>query len=148
MPIEILVDEDVSFPDTSLTIIEKAFAATADKIEIGEAQVCIRVCGEAESQALNLTYREQDKPTNVLSFPAELDLDEVSVLGDIALCWPIVEAEAVDQAKTVADHTAHLSIHGLLHLSGYDHQADDEAQVMEDLEREILASMGIADPYQ
>ncbi|KAA3639357.1 MAG: rRNA maturation RNase YbeY [Proteobacteria bacterium] len=110
--------------------------------------VCIKIVDEAESQELNKIYREQDKPTNVLSFPSEIpDFVESSHLGDLAICAPIVEQEAQEQNKNINDHWAHLTIHGCLHLLGYDHIEDTQAETMEALEIELLAELGIENPY-
>ncbi len=110
--------------------------------------VCIRVADEAESQALNRDYRGKNKPTNVLSFPAEVDVPEVQLLGDIVICAPVVIVEAAAQNKALHDHFAHMVVHGMCHLHGYDHEQEEEATVMESLEIELLAGFGIADPYQ
>ena len=113
-------------------------------------EVCIRLVGEEESRKLNRDYRGMNKPTNVLSFPADLTLPEGQgkILGDIVICDPVVTREALAQGKLAAEHYAHMVIHGMLHLYGYDHEDPAEADVMEDIEREILGHLGIADPYR
>lgn len=111
-----------------------------------DRSVCVRICGDFESQTLNATYRRINKSTNVLSFPSEADVGE-PVLGDIAICWPVVEREAQDQNKVLEQHAAHLVIHGVLHLMGYDHVDEGDAQEMEAVEVAVLANLGIADPY-
>lgn len=111
-------------------------------------EACIRIVDADESRALNRDYRGKDKPTNVLSFPADVDVPGVHVLGDIVICAPVVVAEAADQGKTVRDHFAHMVVHGMCHLHGYDHEQEEEAEVMESLEVEVLAGFGITDPYQ
>jgi len=111
-------------------------------------EVCIRVVDGEEGQTLNRQYRGADKPTNVLSFAAEVDAPGLEVLGDIVICAPVVLAEAAAQGKAVTDHFAHMVIHGMCHLHGYDHEHEEEAQIMESLEVELLAGFGIADPYQ
>lgn len=118
-----------------------------------EAGVVLRVVGEAESQALNRDYRGKDYPTNVLSFPYDappvpLEDGEAEYLGDLVVCLPVVEREAAEQGKTPTQHWAHLLVHGLLHLQGYDHITDSEAEEMEALETAILARLGFPDPYQ
>lgn len=113
-----------------------------------QAEVTIRIVDEGESQSLNRDYRGKDKPTNVLSFPFEAPPGvEIDLLGDLIVCRQVVEQEAQQQGKTLMDHWAHMVVHGSLHLLGYDHIEDDEAEQMEALEREILATMGVSDPY-
>ncbi len=113
-----------------------------------EGEVCIRVVSPQESQALNHTYRGKDKPTNVLSFPFEAPEGiPITLLGDLIICADIVAQEADAQNKSLFDHWAHMVVHGCLHLIGFDHINDDEAEEMENLERQILASLNIADPY-
>lgn len=112
------------------------------------AEVAIRVVGIDEGRALNRDYRHKDYATNVLSFPAELPPGvDLPLIGDLAICAPVVEREAAEQGKRPRDHWAHLTVHGTLHLLGYDHIEDDEAVAMEALETRILAGLGIADPY-
>ncbi|UTW10332.1 rRNA maturation RNase YbeY [Marinobacterium rhizophilum] len=112
-------------------------------------ELCIRVVERSESQALNLQYRGKDKPTNVLSFPFEVpDGIELDLLGDLVICAEVVASEAAEQQKPLPDHWAHLVIHGTLHLLGYDHIKDEDAEEMETLERQLLASLSIPDPYQ
>ncbi|WON76096.1 rRNA maturation RNase YbeY [Serratia sp. UGAL515B_01] len=112
------------------------------------AEVTIRVVDEAESNELNLTYRGKDKPTNVLSFPFEAPPGiELPLLGDLIICRQVVELEAIEQQKVLEAHWAHMVVHGCLHLLGYDHIEDDEAEEMESLETEIMQEMGYPDPY-
>jgi probable rRNA maturation factor len=117
---------------------------------IETAELSLRIVDEAESQALNKQYRDKDKPTNVLSFPCELP-DEVKaetpLLGDMVICAPVLLQEAAEQSKPIEAHWAHIVIHGCLHLLGYDHIDDHDAQVMENLERECLQHLGHPDPY-
>lgn len=113
-----------------------------------EAEVTVRLVDIAESNELNLTYRGKDKPTNVLSFPFEAPPGiELPLLGDLVICRQVVEQEAVEQEKPLEAHWAHMVIHGSLHLLGYDHIEDDEAEEMEALETEIMLALGYADPY-
>lgn len=113
-----------------------------------ESEVTIRLVDEAESNELNLTYRGKDKPTNVLSFPFEAPPRiELPLLGDLIICRQVVEQEAAEQGKTVEAHWAHMVVHGTLHLLGYDHIEDEEAEEMEALETEIMLALGYPDPY-
>ncbi|MDH3747046.1 MAG: rRNA maturation RNase YbeY [Gammaproteobacteria bacterium] len=118
----------------------------------GECEVSVRVVDAAEMQALNRDYRDTDKVTNVLSFPAGpvagLPTEIAGVLGDIAVCAPVVRAEAERAGKAYAEHWAHMLVHGTLHLLGFDHETDEEAREMEVLEARILAGGGVADPYR
>ena len=112
------------------------------------AELAIRIVDSAEGLALNGAYRGRDYATNVLSFPAEPPPGvRWALLGDLAICAPVVAREAAEQDKRARDHWAHLTIHGVLHLLGYDHVVDQEAEAMEALETRILARLGIADPY-
>lgn len=126
----------------------KRWAEAACQGRIKRADIAIRVVDEKEGRALNKHYRGKDYATNVLSFPAELPEGvTLPLLGDLVICAPVVAKEAVDQCKTISAHYAHLTIHGVLHLLGLDHNNDSEALVMEAIEREILADMGYSDPY-
>lgn len=122
-------------------------AALAGRIR--EADLAIRVVDAREGRALNRHYRGKDYATNVLSFPAELpDGVTLPLLGDIVLCAPVVAREAREQDKPLGEHYAHLTVHGVLHLLGWNHEDTREAECMERLEREILAGLGIDDPYR
>lgn len=113
------------------------------------ATVCIRVVGAATSRRLNGRFRGKDKPTNVLSFPASpLERELAGSLGDLVVCAPVVTAEARAQRKPLEAHWAHMVVHGVLHLHGYDHQTAREARAMEGLEVEILRGFGYLDPYR
>ncbi|ATP46936.1 rRNA maturation RNase YbeY [Pseudomonas sp. DCB_AW] len=114
-----------------------------------DSEMTIRLVDEAEGRELNHTYRHKDYATNVLSFPADVpdDLLDIPLLGDLVICVAVVEREAAEQGKTLEAHWAHLVIHGCLHLLGYDHIDDEEAEEMEALERELLAELGHPDPY-
>ena len=113
-----------------------------------ESELTIRLVDEAESHELNLTYRGKDKPTNVLSFPFEAPPGiEMPLLGDLVICRQVVEQEAQEQGKPLEAHWAHMVVHGSLHLLGYDHIIDEEAEEMESLETEIMLALGYEDPY-
>ena len=117
--------------------------------ELVEQEITIRIVDKQESQDLNSQYRGKDKPTNVLSFPFEAPPEvEMNLLGDLVICADIVELEADQQDKACIDHWAHLTIHGTLHLLGYDHENDDDAAKMEQLEIALLNKLSIDDPYQ
>lgn len=127
---------------------EAALAAKPGTMSLG-----IRIVDEQEAQRFNRDYRNKDYATNVLSFPVELpdglplDVSQ-SLLGDLLICAPVVAREAAEQLRPEIDHWAHLTVHGVLHLLGYDHEMADEAVIMESLETEILAGLGVSDPYQ
>ncbi len=125
-------------------------AALAGRIR--EADLAIRIVAEKEGRGLNRHYRGKDYATNVLSFPAELPEGlpkgvKFPLLGDLVICAPVVAREAREQGKPLAAHYAHLTVHGTLHLLGWDHEDDKEAEAMEQLERQILATLGLPDPY-
>lgn len=124
------------------------WASTALAEIAEDCELSIRLVSEAESAELNSTYRGKDTPTNVLSFPFESPVPLTPrLLGDLVLCVAVVEREATEQNKTVEAHWAHLLVHGCLHLLGYDHLEDDEAEQMEALEVQILQQLGIGNPY-
>ncbi|MCL1525316.1 rRNA maturation RNase YbeY [Xanthomonas nasturtii] len=130
----------------------RKWVAAALKGRIREADLAVRVVDEKEGCSLNHHYRGKDYATNVLSFPAELPEGlpkgiKMPLLGDLVICAPVVAREAAEQGKSLAAHYAHLTVHGTLHLLGWDHEDDKEADAMEQLEREILADLGIDDPY-
>ena len=111
---------------------------------VGGGEVTIRLVDADEGQELNHEYRGKDYATNVLSFPYDT---EPVVMGDLVICPSIVAREAAEQNKPLAAHYAHLTVHGMLHLQGWDHDNDDDAEAMENEEKEILAAMGYPDPY-
>jgi probable rRNA maturation factor len=118
-------------------------------------EFCVKLTSDTESQRLNRLYRSKDSPTNVLSFPTHVALKELSattqeplLLGDIVLAFETLQTEAQTQDKKFNDHLAHLVVHGLLHLLGYDHESEPDASTMESLETEILSFFNIKDPYK
>ncbi|AAX87007.1 TPA: rRNA maturation RNase YbeY [Haemophilus influenzae] len=124
------------------------WATGAVQPEGNEVEMTVRIVDEAESHELNLTYRGKDRPTNVLSFPFECpDEVELPLLGDLVICRQVVEREAAEQEKPLMAHWAHMVVHGCLHLLGYDHIEDDEAEEMESLETQIMQGLGFDDPY-
>ena len=130
----------------------RKWVAAALRGRIREADLAIRIVDAKEGRALNHHYRGKDYATNVLSFPAELPEGlpkgvKLPLLGDLVICAPVVAREAKEQGKPLAAHYAHLTVHGALHLLGWDHEDDKEADAMEQLEREILADLGLPDPY-
>ncbi len=126
----------------------------ADTVLVNQPESCelvVRVVDEVEMSALNEAYRHKSGPTNILSFPFEkpqgLTL-EFDLLGDLVICAPVLEKEALEQGKRLEQHWAHIFVHGILHLLGYDHVIDAEAEEMEALEIEILLKLQISNPYQ
>ena len=111
-------------------------------------QVSIEIVDKQTSQKFNNTYRQKDKPTNVLSFPLELpEYVEEDLIGDLAICADVVEKEAKQQNKPLNNHWAHLTVHGCLHLLGFDHIEDEDAKNMENIEKKLLNSLNIKNPY-
>jgi probable rRNA maturation factor len=141
-------------PDAE-SVIQRAIAAAAQMTDAGdgEAELAVMLTDDAGIRTLNLNWRGIDKPTNVLSFPALPPTggggpdDAPRMLGDIAIAYETARREADDEQKPFDHHLSHLAVHGFLHLMGYDHEKDDEAETMETLEQEILAQLGIPDPY-
>ncbi|PZQ15506.1 MAG: rRNA maturation RNase YbeY [Rhodanobacter denitrificans] len=124
-------------------------AAVAGARRRRATELSIRLVGADEGRRLNHQYRGRDYATNVLSFPAELPPGvRLPLIGDLIVCAPVVAREAAEQGKAARDHYAHLTVHGVLHLLGYDHEHDADAERMEALETRVLAGLGIADPYR
>lgn len=127
----------------------EAWARAALRAAEEDCELSIRLVDEDESAELNSQYRGKTGPTNVLSFPFDSPIElEPRLLGDLVICVPVVVREAAEQGKVVEAHWAHMVVHGCLHLLGYDHIEDEEAEQMESLEIEILQTLHIADPYQ
>lgn len=128
------------------TLRAYAEAALAGRRE--DAELALRIVDVEEGRAFNRDYRHKDYATNVLSFPAELPPGvPLPILGDLVLCAPVIAREAAEQGKPLKHHYAHMVVHGVLHLLGHDHMDETEAEAMEAIEREVLAGLGIADPY-
>lgn len=164
--LEVAVSLEPGWPDMIdwQTLAERSATAALAATPHGDwvaraftAEISVRLTDDAEVQTLNRDYRQKDKPTNVLSFPmiapdrldavANTDDGEV-LLGDIVLAHGVCVAEAAEKGITLVDHATHLIVHGTLHLLGYDHQGQAQAEAMEQIERNVLATFGIADPYR
>jgi len=127
------------------------FERWAQAAWLGEdpSEVTIRIVADEESAELNSQYRGKTGPTNVLSFPFEAPAGiTVPLAGDLIICAPVVEKESAEQQKTLAEHWAHMVVHGMLHLQGYDHIDDSDAEVMEALEIRLLGQLGFSNPYE
>jgi probable rRNA maturation factor len=129
----------------------KRWAKQALQKKMPSAELTIRIVGTEEMRQLNYEYRKKNKPTNVLSFPMDIPAEfneEIPMLGDIVICADVIKKEAVAQKKSEESHWAHMVVHGTLHLLGYDHEKNDEAEVMEAEEILIMDSLGFANPYK
>lgn len=146
LELDLQLATDGQHPDAALL---RRWCELALRQRTADSELTIRLVDEAEGRELNHTWRHKDYATNVLSFPADVPegILDIPLLGDMVICVPVVEREAAEQGKTPEAHWAHLVIHGCLHLLGYDHIEEDEALEMEDLERQLLAELGHADPY-
>lgn len=152
LDIDLVVDAGVWPPEARLLgLVERAAAAAFAELKLaGTSELSVVFTDDAAIQALNAQWRNKDKPTNVLSFPAFPPAKGgrlPPMLGDIVLAAETVVREATEEKKPVENHVSHLVIHGLLHLLGYDHETDDEAEEMEAVERAALARLAIPDPY-
>lgn len=149
-PIQLDVSVSYGLPRAGLpaAVSFRRWAGAACQGRILKADLAIRLVDTKEGRALNRHYRGKDYATNVLSFPAELPEGvTLPLLGDLVICAPVVAREAREQGKRLNAHYAHLTIHGVLHLLGLDHEDEREAEAMEQIERELLATLGIGDPY-
>ena len=126
--------------------VRQAINAAADEISSPAGEVAVVLTDDAEIRKLNKQWRGIDRPTNVLSFPAA-GAGKKSLLGDIVIAYETLARESRDEGKELTHHLAHLAVHGFLHLMGYDHQSDSDADAMEELERAILARLKMPDPY-
>lgn len=126
----------------------KIWAALALLGSNQDSEILIRIVDENESTALNHQYRQKSGPTNILSFPLDAPNNlEINLLGDLVVCAPVIEKEAEQQGKSVFDHWAHIIVHGVLHLQGFDHIEESDAVVMETLEIKLLKTINISNPY-
>ena len=141
-------NEHAGFDTLASEVIAKAVAVTKIKLA-QEAEVSLLLCDDARIREINREWRHLDKPTNVLSFPAapRAMLAQSPAVGDIAIAYETVAREAQEEGKTFRDHYMHMVLHGFLHLLGYDHETDAEADEMEALEIRVLDGLGVADPY-
>ncbi|KEQ16847.1 rRNA maturation RNase YbeY [Endozoicomonas numazuensis] len=151
MSSDVYVDIQIASESSSLPsetdFQQWAMAAVGSHRE--EAEISLRIVDIEEGTELNQQWRQKTGPTNVLSFPSDLPESlNLPLLGDLVICAPVVEREAREQDKTLQAHWAHMMVHGTLHLLGYDHIEDDEAEAMESLETTILQDLGFPDPYQ
>jgi len=147
MAIVIDLQNDAGFSDVpALPDFERWVAATLQDCH-GQFEQTICVVDEAQSRELNHRFRGKDAATNVLAFPGESDFLDYDCLGDLVICAPLLSAEALQQGKPLDAHWAHLVVHGMLHLQGFDHHTDEQASAMEALEIEILDTLGYTNPY-
>jgi len=146
LELDLQLATDGQHPDAALL---RRWCELALRQRTADSELTIRLVDEPEGRELNRTWRHKDYATNVLSFPADVPEEflDIPLLGDLVICAPVVAREADEQGKALNAHYAHLTVHGVLHLLGWDHEDDKEAEAMEQLEREILAELGIDDPY-
>ncbi|MEJ6077374.1 rRNA maturation RNase YbeY [Vibrio sp. 1-Bac 57] len=147
--LQLATEDQQALPD--LAQLEKWISTTllaaSDEMR-DDAELTVRIVDSEESQQLNHQYRDKDKPTNVLSFPFQNPPGiTLPLLGDLVICKQVVEKEAMEQQKALTSHWAHMLVHGTLHLLGYDHIDDDEAEEMESIETKLLIELGFSDPY-
>jgi probable rRNA maturation factor len=147
--VELTISENVDTENMSIPD-EESFQLWVESACLDDDDIVasLQVVGSDEMRALNKTYRDKDMPTNVLSFPMQLpDEVDIKILGDLALCVDVIDEEAKAQGKSTKAHWAHMVIHGMLHLQGYDHIDDGEAETMETMEIKILKKLGFDNPY-
>lgn len=147
---EVVSDDSIpAVEDFSVWVQQALEVANYQPVADAPVQISIRIIAEAEMAELNGHYRGKPQPTNVLSFPAELPEGvPLNVLGDMVACAPVIAREALEQSKPSSAHWAHMTLHSILHLLGYDHMRDDEAEAMESLEIAAMTMLGFANPYQ
>ncbi len=147
MPVKVDLQNDEAFADMPSEQLFHDWVNASLLASYRHLEQTIRIVDEAESNDLNQRYRGKDAPTNVLAFPADADYLDYDCLGDLVICAPVVSVEAATQGKTAEAHWAHLVVHGMLHLQGYDHQETADTREMECLEIKILDTLGFANPY-
>lgn len=155
MTVSIEVEDEAWLALTGLDVLARTAVAAAlagAGADADQGDIALLFTNDAAIAEINAEWRGKDKPTNVLSFPAPEDMPvpegEPRPLGDIVLAFGVIAREAAGQGKTLHDHTAHLIVHGVLHLLGFDHETDEDAESMERLETSILKGLGISDPYE
>ena len=147
MPVKLDLQNDDGFDGLPAESSFHRWVEAALQDSYDELEQTLRIVGEAESRELNRRYRDKDAPTNVLAFPIDAEYLDYDCLGDLVICAPVVAAEAAAQGKTRESHWAHLVVHGMLHLQGYDHQTAEQTVDMEQLEIKILDTLGYTNPY-
>lgn len=147
MPVKIDLQNDGAYADLPSEQLLQDWVEASLQESYRQLEQTIRIVDEAESHDLNQRYRGKDAPTNVLAFPAESDFLDYDCLGDLVICAPVVSAEAGAQGKSGEAHWAHLVVHGMLHLQGFDHQNAQQTREMERLEIKILDTLGYTNPY-
>lgn len=144
----IVIQNSINVNSINEAEFSNTLQSVLDELNVSDSELLVRFVDKPEIQHLNKTYRHQDKTTNVLSFPSDLPIEiEEAILGDVVICNEIVAEEAKMQQKTFNNHLIHMAIHGTLHLLGYDHVEESEAQKMESLEVKILKKLQIENPY-
>jgi probable rRNA maturation factor len=146
---EVTIQRAVLAKSLPTAIKFKRWVKAVLKNKISSAELTIRIVDKNEMTELNSTYRHKNKPTNVLSFPFDMpeECEEILMLGDIVICAEVIREEAIEQEKSLEAHWAHMVVHGTLHLLGYDHEKNDEAEIMEAEEIKILTMLGFSNPY-
>ena len=144
----IVIQNSIDVNNINEVDFSNTLQSVLDELNVSDSELLVRFVDKPEIQQLNKTYRHQDKPTNVLSFPSDLPIEiDEAILGDVVICIEVVMEEAKAQGKTFNNHLIHVVIHGTLHLLGYDHVEESEAQKMESLEVKILKKLQIENPY-